>query len=78
MPDSKNSPAPELQRMVGQCYVFCRESHDWDCCEVAVLSIEGKRFRVARAVDVCESLLAKTSSKRRKIKTWRCTADELF
>lgn len=67
-----------LRRLVGQCYVFMRENHDWHSCEVAVISITGKRYTVARATDVCEGLLAPQGSKKRKLKTWVCKHEELW
>jgi hypothetical protein len=54
-----------LARLVGKCYVFLREHHDWDGCEVAVLSINGNRLSVARASAVCEGLLSPSNSKKR-------------
>jgi hypothetical protein len=67
-----------LPRLVGQCYVFMRENHEWHASEVAVISIEGERFTVARAIDVCEGLLAPRGSKKRKLKTWTCSRAELW
>lgn len=61
-------------RKVGQCYVFMRDDHDWHACEVAVLCIKGELFTVARASDVCQALLGK----KRKLKTWTCTHEELW
>lgn len=65
-------------RVVGECYVFARNGHHSCFCEVAVLWIKGLRFKVARACDVCEALLAPRGSKKRKLQTWTCTSAELW
>lgn len=65
-------------RQVGHCYVFMRDDHDWHSCEVAVLSIDGDTYKVARASDVCEGLLSKQGSPKRKLQTWTCTHEELW
>ena len=76
--NNNTAPPVPLQRLVGQCYVFMRDGHDWDTSEVAVISITGKRYTVARATDVCQGLLAPQGSKKRKLKTWTCSHDELW
>lgn len=80
MKTNQNRKGPSLSIKVGSCYIFCRKGHDFYGCEVAVLSLikEGHRFKVARACDVCEGLLAPQGSKKRKLKTWTCTIAELW
>ena len=75
---TKARPAVALDRIVGHCYVFMRENHDWHSDTVAVLSQKRNgAFTVARASDVCEQLLA-PADKRRKVKTWTATREELW
>jgi hypothetical protein len=62
----------------GRCFVFFRDGHDWHGDTVAVLSVNGQRCKVARATDVCEGLLASRDSKKRKLRTWSCTQEELW
>lgn len=66
------------RRRVGHSYVFMRGNHDWHCCEVSVLAVNGKRFTVARCCDVAEGLLAPHGSPKRKLRTWTCTEQELW
>lgn len=79
----KNQPTPPTvktpaEKFVGKCYAFMRDGHDWDCCEVAVLSTKRGRFKVTRAGDLCEALLAPVRSDKRTLKTWTCTRAELW
>ena len=76
--DNGEHVASRVERSVGHCYLFMRGGHNWHGCEVAVISIKGGRYTVARASDVCEGLLAPRGSKKRKLKTWTCTHGELW
>lgn len=70
--------AVALDHIVGHCFVFMRENHDWHSDTVAVLAQKPcGRFTVARACDVCEQLLA-PPARRRKVKTWTATREELW
>ena len=63
--------------MVGKCYVVMREGHDWHSDTVAVIAKKQGRFKIARASDVCENLLAPVG-KRRKVKMWSAKDEELW
>lgn len=71
-------PAVRRRAMLGHSYVFMRKTHDWHCCEVSVLAIDGNRITVARCCDVADGLLAPKGSPRRKLQTWICTPGELW
>lgn len=62
---------------IGSVYAFVRKGHEWSGCEVAILAPTPKGFRVARSASVCEALMAKTNSKKRKLKTWVAQESEL-
>jgi hypothetical protein len=72
------SQSTSLAKLVGKCFVFFRDDHEWDGETVAVLSFRGERLTVARASNVCEGILAPKGSKKRKLKTWTCLHEELF
>lgn len=63
---------------IGQCYAFVRSGHEWNGCEVAVLDKTERGYKVARASNVCEGLLAKHGSKKRKLQTWVAKESELI
>lgn len=72
-----NKPG-SLDAIVGKCFLFIRDKHEWNGVEVAVLSYRGGRIKIARSKDVCEGILAPKGSKQRKLKTWTCTEEELL
>lgn len=61
---------------VGQSYVFVRAGHQWDGCEVTVLSVRKRGFEVSRCCSLCDWIFD-TSMRTRKPPTWVATADEL-
>ena len=76
---TKTPTSRPLQRFVGQSYVFMREGHNWHSCEVSVLAIKGGKLIVARCSDVCDALLSKMgSAKRKNLERWTCTTAELW
>jgi hypothetical protein len=75
---AKNAKNTSERVTIGECYVFFRDGHGWNGCEVAVLSQGRRGFRVARAIHVCIGLLAPKGSKKRKLKTWVCKGEELW